>query len=124
MIRPVIIALLLLSWTLASGQDIHLTEKVAKQVLNDLAELDRRRKEAVLDSMEIHALKLAYSYKDSALYACRSAVVIAARIERDKDGELGIREKELIQAKKEVRAQKRLKWLGFGIAALVVILSL
>lgn len=106
----------------ATGQ-IQLGERKAKLILRDLAELDRRRQDAALDSMEIHALKLAYNYKDSALISCRSAIVIAARIERDKDGIIAIQDKKLDQARKELRKQKFLKWVGFGLAAIAITLA-
>ncbi len=123
-IRRGIIVLLLLKSTLLLGQDIRLTEKVAKLVLNDLSELDRRRKESVLDSMTISALNHAYYYKDSALQASRKALEQSDRIAQDFHATSNIKDKELGQAKKEIRKQKFLKWCGFGLAAIIGIASL
>lgn len=122
--HPILTAFLILSSIVASGQGIQISDRQAKLILKDLTELDMRRKEAVLDSIEKARLTLAYNY---------SKIETAKALEANKEAHNQIdehreiivaKDKELLATKRELRKQKRIKWLGFGVAALVVVLSL
>lgn len=106
-----------------TGQ-IRLSDRVGKLILKDLAELDRRRKEAFLDSMSISALNLAYQAKSTALNQARSAINELEGLRNDERGLLEIQEAKNKTFVKEVKKQKFLKWLGFGGMALVATIAI
>ncbi len=109
--------------SISSFSQISLSEKTAKLVLKDLAELDKRRALSINDSTKIVALTQAYYYKDSALTASIKATEEADRIAQDWHGISSEKDKNLSTAKKEIRKQKILKWCGFGLAGLIAILA-
>lgn len=118
--------ILCLSWIQCSGQGtVTLSEKTARKVLVDLAELDMRRVDARFDSAAIVELTAAYFYKDSALQASRNEAVLLSMDVKDAGAMYGLKDQDLQRANKEVRKQKRLKWLcligmaGLGILAAV-----
>lgn len=116
-----IICLILLSSGLFA-QDT-LDSRRLRLILKDLAELDMRRKNAVVDSLFSAKILQAYHFKDSALVASQKATVEAERIGSDYKGLLGEKEKELTQANKEVKKQRLLKFLFLGLGVVGVVLS-
>lgn len=105
------------------SQDIRISTKIAKAVLKDLADLDRLRADYKTDSVVIAKLTLAYTYKNEALQKSIRAGIEADRIAQDYHHLYVISDIEVGLQKKEVKRQTFLKWIGFGVAGLVVILS-
>ncbi len=103
---------------------IQLSDRVGKLILKDLAELDRRRKEAFLDSMSISALNLAYDAKGQALTQARTAIMELEGMRNDDRQLLIIMEADNSKLTKEVRTQKRLKWLAIGGMGIIAILAI
>lgn len=98
--------------TLCSGQGIPVSTKVAQAILIDLSELDQRRLDAVADSLTIAGLQKAYEQEKNATL---NAVLFGDREKELKDLEvekLDICEEENSRKMKEIRHQKRLKWLA------------
>lgn len=113
----------MLTSTALSGQYIQINSFQVKAVLRDRAELEMRRRDAVTDSVAFQDLLRAYYYKDSALVQAGKALQESDRIAQDWHGLLSESDKRLTVAKKEVRKQKVLKWVGFGLAGLIAILA-
>lgn len=105
--------ILCLSWIPCSGQGtVVLSEGTARKVLIELAELDMRRVDAKFDSAAIAELTQAYFYKDSALQASSHEAALQARNTQDAQAMYGMKDQDLQLANKEIRKQKRLKWLA------------
>jgi len=100
------------------------SDRIGKLILKDLAELDRRRKEAFLDSMSISALNLAYDAKGQALTQARTAIAELEAMRNDDRQLLNIMESDNNKLTKEVRKQKALKWAFAGGMILVAILAI
>lgn len=116
------LCLILLSFG-SFSQSILINSFQVKSVLKDRAELEMRRKDAVIDSIANFNLLQAYNYKDSALQQSTKALKEADRIGQDWHGLKVISDDNLKVAKKEARKQRFLKWVGFGGMALIAVLA-
>lgn len=83
-----------------------------------------RRADAKTDSIEIAELTLAYTYKSKSLVECEQAVALSREITNDTRLQLDQANQRLNNATKEVKKQKFLKWVGFGLAAILTVKSL
>ncbi|HQQ81956.1 MAG TPA: hypothetical protein PK059_02145 [Cyclobacteriaceae bacterium] len=106
-----------------SGQSILINSFQVKAVLKDRAELEMRRKDAMVDSIATQQLLNAYYYKDSALQQSVKALQESDRIGQDYHSLYVETDKRLAAVKKEARKQKVLKWCGFGLAGLIAVLA-
>jgi hypothetical protein len=79
-----------------------------------------RRRLAVSDSLSIQNLTQAYFYKDSALTSCQSAIKIEKGITKDNQEFLAIREKELKESKKEIKARLILQGISLGSTQIMI----
>ncbi len=100
--------------SISSFSQISLSEKTAKLVLKDLAELDKRRALSINDSTKIVALTQAYYYKDSALTSSMKATEEADWIAKDNEKLYISSVESRKRALKEIKKQKVLKWAALG----------
>ncbi len=117
------IALTLLAFLPSSAQGIRLSERVARLVLQDLALLDKMKADARIDSTTIHDLTIAYYYKDSALTASIKATEEADWKAHDYWALNEVSKKRIERQSKEIRKQRRLKWLFLIGSGVVFILA-
>lgn len=110
--------------TALSGQSFSKSEWeiISLAILDEHAEVIRLRTDAVTDSIAYQDLLTAFYFKDSSLQQSQKATADAQRIGNDFLALGSITEEQLAKAKKDLRKQKALKWLGFGLAGLSVIL--
>ena len=116
-IQAAITLFLLCSGIASSGQSFSASEwdRISLGILNMRSENLKLKAEAAIDSTTIQELTRAYYYKDSAFVKCKEAVQESTRIAQDNHALYLIREQEVKDAKKEIRKQKRLKWLSLGL---------
>ncbi len=114
----------MLTSTQLSGQSILINSHQVKAVLKDRAELDLRRSNAITDSVATHALLMAYMYKDSALRASVRAIEEADFKAHDYWAMNEVSKQRIEAQRKEIRKQKRLKFIFLLSGAIFVALSL
>lgn len=99
-----------------------ISDRVKHLILNDLSELDKLRKDKVIDSVAHQDLLKAYHFKDSTLKKSMTALSEADSVGQDFKRLYGIAEVEASRAKKDIKKQKFLKWVFLAGAGLIIIL--
>ena len=92
-------------------------------ILDDLALLDKLKKDHSADSITIANFGAAIQAKTQALSACDLVVLEERRARIASEGQRDISETKLRASEKKLAVQKFLKWLGFGSALAFGILA-
>ncbi len=90
-------------------------------ILDDLARLDQLERDHAIDSVSLADFKKAISQQILALDACDQALIAEKRSRQLEAGKLQEEQADHDQTRKQLKTQKFLKWIGFGVALLAII---